>query len=176
MICFKDSNNAEIFKSFVRSNSTRDVAVILDPGDYELSVNFLGSNNRPDGTYRVKGTKISVPTNVSSDLSSFDDAGNLAFGVEAINYFPANKNSSQLFHYYTFNVPYAQNVSVVVKPYSQNINTTFEILSEDQTHISKFYLYRENSLTHNLYLNPGKYYVRASCGQRAGEVYGLRVN
>lgn len=170
-----DPNGQQIVDSYVYQNKTSDVVTVLDPGDYELKVIFSGSRSRPDGIYRFKATRKTIPTNISSDLSFIDDAGYLSYGVEAINYFPYSRNYSSQYHYYAFTVPYARNVSIVSKPYYGKARTTFEILNEDQVYINRVYLYDENARRLDTYLAPGKYYIRVRCGQRSGEVYGLRI-
>ena len=69
----------------------------------------------------------------------------------------------------------AKTVSIIGKPYYGKARTTFEILNEDQMFIKRFYLYDENARKIELFLEPGKYFIRANSGQRRGEVYGLRI-
>ena len=71
---------------------------------------------------------------------------------------------------------YAKTVSIIGKPYYGKARTTFEILNEDQMFIKRFYLYDENARKIELFLEPGKYFIRANSGQKRGEVYGLRID
>ena len=73
-------------------------------------------------------------------------------------------------------MPYAKTVSIIGKPYYGKARTTFEILNEDQMFIKRFYLYDENARKIELFLEPGKYFIRANSGQKRGEVYGLRID
>lgn len=164
----------EIVSAFTSKNTTRDAFCVLEPGDYELKINFIGSSNT-SGTYKFKGAKRVVPTNVSSDLSFIDDAGYLSYGVEAVNYFAASARRRDNFHYYAFNVPYSRSVYIVAKPYSKNIKTSFDILNADQVNIDRIYVYDENAKGKSLYLNSGKYFIRVNSDQRDGAVYGIKV-
>lgn len=168
---FYDSHGQELVYENAYNNSTKDAFVVLEPGDYELKIHCWGNGT---GMYRFKGNQRSVNTNVASDLSFVDDAGYLTNGVTAINYFASTKYHQNRFHYYTFNVPYTGNVSIVGIPYVNNI-LEFEILDADQVRVKGMNIYDTESKRMNLYLRPGKYYIRVGVNHKMGAVYGVKV-
>lgn len=153
-------------------NSVDDEFMIVGPGFYELKSDIYSIKRDAYTEYRIKAEAEVIEANAPAEIYRPDYAHRLSLGMPVINYMPYNKNYSDKHQYYSFDLYNGREVRLLANVMKGSCR--FEILDMDERVISSASVYNKIA-EKNIYLAPGKYYVRVYRYDRDGAVYKLRV-
>lgn len=153
-------------------NSVDDESMIVGPGVYELKSDIYSIKRDAYSEYRIKAEAEVIQANAPAEIYRPDYAHRLSLGMPVINYMAYNKNYSDKHQYYSFELYNGREVRLLANVLKGTCR--FEILDIDERVISSVYVYNKIA-EKQLYLAPGKYYVRAYRYDKDGTVYKLRV-